>query len=85
MKYLSGMKNKNPRWVFEFLNEFQNTLDRINLNAYYASNIHGDSRSATLKKFPCEVIYRIDEIDQKVRIIGIIHQHRDPNWFRQRL
>ena len=70
---------------FDFLNEFQNTLTKVNRNPYHASCIQADARSATLKRFPYEVIYRIDDPKMQIRIIAVIHQHRDPEWFKQRL
>ena len=70
---------------FDFLHEFQNVINKVHHNAYHASFIHADARSATLKRFPYEVIYRLDEATRQVRIIAVIHQRRDPDWFRQRL
>ena len=37
-----------------------------------------------IKRFPYEVIYRIDEPKMQIRILAVIHQHRDPEWFRKR-
>lgn len=70
---------------FLFLEDFENTIDKINRNPFHATIIHGDARSASLKRFPYEVIYRIDDAKKHIRIIAIIHQHRDPSWFRRRL
>lgn len=70
---------------FEFINQFERILDKIIHNPTYASIIIEDGRSATLKRFPYEIIYLVDEPNQQVRIIAIIHQRRNPEWFRQRL
>ena len=69
----------------DFINEFEATINKITHNPYYASYIEIDARSASLKKFPYEIIYRIDEVNWQVRIIAIIHQRRNPTWFRRRL
>ena len=70
---------------FEFLKEFENDINKVSHNPYYASYIEADARGTSLKKFPYQVIYRIDEIKRQVRIIAIIHLRRNPEWFRQRL
>ena len=73
---------------FEFIKEFEAAVNKIRLNPYYASYasiINTDARSSSLKKFPYEVIYRIDDINRHARVIAVIHQHRNPEWFRQRM
>src|SRR3982751_5951176 len=70
---------------FEFIDSFEEILNKIAFNPYYASFILEDARSASLKRFPYEVIYRIDDNQQQVRIIAVIHQHRNPEWFRNRI
>lgn len=67
-----------------FISEFENAITRITNNPYHASVVEGDARSVTLRKFPYEIIYRIDESQFKVRVIAVIHQHRDPAWFNER-
>ena len=70
---------------FEFLKEFENTVSKVRFNAQHASFIEADARSTSLKRIPYDVVYTIDEAKSQVRIIAIIHQNRDPEWFRQRL
>lgn len=69
----------------KFLGEFDKVISKIVLNPYYAFCIEKDARSASLKIFPYEVIYRIDEEKKQIRIIAIIHQHRNPRWTLERL
>lgn len=70
-----------------FISEFERIIHKIAKHPFYASYVatETDVRSASLKKFPYEVIYRINQANNQVRIIAIIHQHRNPEWFRQRL
>ena len=70
---------------FEFIDSFEKVLNKIAFNPYYASFIIEDARGASLKRFPYEVIYRVDEDQWQVRIIAVIHQHRNPEWFRNRI
>jgi plasmid stabilization system protein ParE len=70
---------------FDFIRQFEYVLEKIFHNPHYPSFIIDDARSATMKRFPYEIIYRVDVIAQQVRIIAIIHQRRNPEWFRQRI
>lgn len=70
---------------FEFIKVFQSAIEKLSHYPHYASFTFDDARSMSLKRFPYEVIYRIDEEKQQVRIIAIIHQHRNPDWFKKRI
>lgn len=70
---------------FDFIDHFETILYKLTINPYYVSFILGDSRGFSLKKFPYEIIYRINKTKQQVRVIAIIHHHRNPEWFRRRL
>lgn len=68
----------------EFIYAFEDALNKIIRNPFYASFIEADARGASLKKFPYQVIYRIADT-KVIRIIAIVHQHRNPSWFKNRL
>ena len=70
---------------FDFITQFEETLQKILNNPYYTATIREDARRATLKRFTYEIVYRIKEQNLEVRIIAIIHQSRDPEWFRGRI
>ncbi len=70
---------------FDFINGFELVVDKLSMNPYYASFILDDARGVSLKKFPYEVIYRANEAKQQVRLIAVIHQHRNPEWFKMRI
>lgn len=70
---------------FDFIKHFEETLQKIFNNPYYTATILKDARRTTLKRFPYEIMYRIKEQNLEVRIIAIIHQSRDPEWFRGRI
>ncbi len=69
----------------KFINEFENTIQKIAVNPFYASFIEMDARSVSLKRFPYQMIYRVDEARREVRIIAVIHHKRNPEWFSRRL
>lgn len=70
---------------FDFVSRFELILQKLSGNPYYASFILDDARGVSIKKFPYEIIYRVNNAKQQVRIIAIIHQHRNPEWFRIRI
>ena len=78
-------EEQKPKLGLDFLYEFEATLEKLVRNPFHASYIGKDARSASLKRFPYEIIYRVDKARRHVRIIAVIHQHRDPKWFKQRL
>jgi len=85
MKYLFGYEEQKPELGFDFIKEFEATISKISRNPYFASCIIKDARSASLKKFPYGIVYRINEANRQIRVIAIIHHNRNPEWFRQRL
>jgi plasmid stabilization system protein ParE len=68
----------------EFLDSFETTIQNIQNNPFYTSLHADDYRSATLHRFPYEIIYIVDNNKGIVFIIAITHQHREPSWFRNR-
>jgi len=67
-----------------FISDFDNTLNKIISNPFYPSTIEEDARIASLKRFPYYIVYRIVEKQLHLRIIAIIHQHRNPNLIHSR-
>lgn len=70
---------------FDFIAQFEQTLQKILNNPFYAAAILEDARRTTFKRFLYEIIYRVDELNSEIRILAIIHQRRDPEWFRKKL
>ncbi len=68
----------------EFLDEFDETINKIEKNPFHASGYDDKTRSASLKRFPYEVIYLVDEYKHEVYVIAIGHQHRKPGRFLRR-
>jgi len=69
----------------EFIQQFDKVVQNILINPFYASVIEDDARGASLKRFPYLVVYRIIEATQQIRIIAVIHQHRNPTWISSRI
>jgi plasmid stabilization system protein ParE len=65
---------------FEFLEEFDNLVNKILDNPYFASVILEDARAATPKRFPYDVVYRIDIMQKEIRIIAVSHPPKPQTW-----
>jgi len=68
----------------KFIDTVDKMLSKISSNPHFAFCIE-EARSASLSRFPYDIIYLIDDYKLQVRVLAIIHQRRDPEWFRQRL
>ena len=64
--------------------ELDKVINKIAANPYYAWCIFEDTRAASLKTFPYEIVYRIYEDEKRVNIIALSHQHRKPHWYKDR-
>ena len=67
-----------------FLDDFEDTLNKIKRNPFYASKINERTRGASFKKFPYQIVYIIDDEKHRINIIAITHQHRKPHWYKNR-
>ena len=67
----------------EFLDEVEAALQRIANGPDCYKYILGDARRALVRRFPYSVYFRVRGED--VRIVGVIHQHRDPRIWRRRV
>ncbi|MFL6936301.1 MAG: hypothetical protein ACJ8EJ_16800 [Xanthobacteraceae bacterium] len=45
--------------------------------------VHGELRRAGLHRFPYAVIYTV--MDREVIVLGVVHGHRDPRRWRNRM
>ncbi len=68
----------------EFIDAFEETIERIERNPLHASMYDETYRSTAFKRFPYGIIYLINEAKVEVYIIAISHQHRDRSWFKNR-
>ena len=59
-----------------FIIDFDNTIIKIKRNPFYAGFIEGKARNASLKKFPYNIIFTIEE--NIVFVHAVIHQSRNP-------
>lgn len=69
---------------FELIADFEKTLLQIIKNPFFASEIVENIRAASLKRFPYEIGYIVDESSKKVFVIVFNHFKREPLWFKGR-
>ena len=75
---------RKPGLGEEFLDSLEDSFIRIKANPLHASLFGDMVRCATLKRFPYEVVYLINNLTSIVYVIAINHQHRKPGWFNKR-
>lgn len=67
-----------------FLDDFEEALNKIKRNPFYASKINERTRGASFNRFPYQIIYTIDAEKLKIYVLVITHQHRKPFWYKDR-
>jgi toxin ParE1/3/4 len=67
----------------EFINSFEECLERILLNPLGYQLKSGKARYVMLHRFPFKVFYKI--YGNEIKIYGIIHAKRDSKHIRKRL
>ena len=65
-----------------FLHALVRTLDAVVERPNYFPDVHEGMRRAMLNKFPYGVFFRIQA--DVIRVLGIIHLHRDPKYWQRR-
>lgn len=65
-----------------FLDNFIATLKKLEQNPQYCLNVGFGYRRANIKDFPYSIFLRIE--DRTVFILGVFHQHRDPEEWQKR-
>lgn len=66
-----------------FLDEVLETIELISIYPQIWSSNTKNTRKAVLRKFPFNLIYTIFE--EKIYIIAVAHQHREPEYWIDRL
>ncbi|MCB9932071.1 MAG: type II toxin-antitoxin system RelE/ParE family toxin [Planctomycetes bacterium] len=66
----------------EFLDEYSNVAVRIEEFPTAFHEVDADVRCARLKRFPYLIFYKVEV--EKLVGLAVIHQHRDPEFWRHR-
>ena len=76
-------ERQRPALGGEFLDEFEAAFQRIQDNPNAWAPLEGDTRRCRTKRFPYGVIYRIQS--ETIEIIAVMHLHRDPEYWKNRI
>ncbi|MFL5064662.1 MAG: type II toxin-antitoxin system RelE/ParE family toxin [Xanthobacteraceae bacterium] len=71
------------RTADNFMKALDVTLLRMRENPMQYQVVHGELRRAGLHRFPYAVIYTV--MDREVIVLGVVHGHRDPRRWRNRM
>ncbi len=66
-----------------FLNEVLETLDLLSQFPILWTKNTANTRKAAMRKFPYNLIYSV--LNDKIYIIALAHQHREPEYWIERL
>lgn len=69
----------------QFITEMSKVLKRIEVFPKSFSYHYLRVRKANLNKFPYRILYLIDETNNEVHIIGVVHQSRHPDFWKDRM
>ncbi len=68
---------------FEFANEVKRTIKRVTDFPEAWTKLSPNSRRARTNRFPYGIIY--SHTEDEILIIAIMHLHRDPEYWKERL
>ena len=66
-----------------FLDDLDSVMKRITATPFQFPEIHPRVRRGLLKRFPFSVYFSAG--DEQVEVIAVLHQHRHPDTWRDRL
>lgn len=72
-----------PELGREFLDEVDDTIQRIIQNPRAWRILEGQIRRCRLRRFPYGIVYAIEE--ESILVISVMHLHRHPNSWRNNL
>lgn len=70
---------------YEFLDEFEESLQRLSSHPEAYAPIEFDVRRCLLKRFPYGVIFGLDQQNDMIVIVAVSHLHKEPLYWRKRV
>jgi plasmid stabilization system protein ParE len=68
-----------------FIKNINSGFNKIKRNPYLYPIIHLSVRKHLIKKFPFCVYYFIDDSDNTIKIVAVVHNSRNPNIWKFRV
>jgi plasmid stabilization system protein ParE len=66
----------------DFLRSFDQTISSIAQNPFRYRKLHGETRRASMPRFPYGILYRVG--DDEIVIVACMHARRDPKRWQSR-
>ena len=66
----------------DFVRRVEDTFSRLQHHPSMYAKVFQEARLALVCRFPCSVVYRIDEF--QITILAVYHTSRDPRGWQQR-
>jgi plasmid stabilization system protein ParE len=68
----------------QFLHQFRRAIDRMLIFPRGWRKLDDEYRCCQLRQFPYGIYYRVDDPQQQIVVVAVLHLHRDPNAWRRR-
>ncbi len=82
---LGWYKDQSDGLEKRFITEMSKILKRMEIFPKTFPIDYLQIRKALLKKFPYKILYFIDESKQEIHVIGVVHQSRHPDFWKNRI
>ena len=69
----------------QFILKFEETLKFLETHPYLYSIIKDEIRKAVMNDYPYSIFYSVDNQKEEVEILAIIHNRRDPKYWKKRI
>ena len=76
-------EEQRPGLGIELLQELDSVMQRVVQSPFQFPLIQNEVRRALLRRFPYSAYFRVS--DETVDLIAVLHQHRDPSTWQQRI
>jgi len=77
-------KNNSPKLAHRFLFRIREAKANIALNPLGFQQKYKNVRTVLLKQFPYQIHYIIDDLNQNIIILAIIHAYKNPMYYSNR-
>jgi len=70
---------------FRFSEEVRKTLERIRINPVAWTSVSNNLRRTLTDRFPYGILYNYDETDNIIYVVAVMHLHKEPGYWKERV